>query len=376
MNHLSFKNVRNISFYLVLLGLINACVEPYDKAFNLKASPLVIDGFITDQAEGDTIVIKTAKTASTTYAEIPLDGCKAVVIENGGSPVALREFGSGRYVTPVGFRGKIGNSYKLQFITPDGNKYESNDETIIAVPEFQKVYDKFDTKATTNDKGTIFYPASVVYIDTQDPPNERNFYLWRFIHFEKISICATCERGVYNKANETCVDNRGFTYDYHCDGSCWNIAYSSTVNVFSDINSNGLNIKGRVIAKIPYYNYGGCLIEVQQASISSGAYNFYKLLDQQGQSTGSLTDTPPAAIVGNVKNINVSAEPVVGYFGASSIKKIRYWINRNDAVGIPSSVLGHQENLGPPQGLPPTEVYAKCFSGRTRSPFKPNGWIN
>ena len=372
------KNAQNITLCLVLIGLLNACIEPYNNSFNLNASPLVVDGFITDQIESDTIMISVSKaTASTSYLE-PLNGCKVVVIENGGSPVPLQEFGQGRYVTPVGFRGKIGNSYQLQFITSDGRKYESTAEKMTAVPAIQKVYDKFDTKALTNDKGTIFYPASVVYLDAQDPASERNFYLWRYLHYERQDICATCDKGTYNKATEKCVAApivRGFTpptYDYQCEGTCWAIAYGSTVNVFSDINSNGQSISGRIVAKIPFYNISGCLVEIQQASISEQAYTFYRVLDSQGQSTGSLTDTPPAAIVGNIKNINAPSEAVVGYFGASSIKKIRYWIDRKDAVGKITTLLAHEPVFEPS----PIPTLAKCFPLRTQTPFKPNGWLN
>ena len=71
---------------------------------------------------------------------------------------------------------------------------------------------------------------------------------------------------------------QGITYDYHCDGNCWEIFYNKELNVFNDIYTYGNPINNRLIAKIPFYNATGALIEIKQQSVSSNAYRYLKLL--------------------------------------------------------------------------------------------------
>ena len=59
---------------------------------------------------------------------------------------------------------------------------------------------------------------------------------------------------------------------------------------------------------------------------------YYARLDEQTHRTGGLTDTPPAAPVGNVRNVGNDREPVVGYFTASGVSAVRYWLTRKNTT--------------------------------------------
>lgn len=108
--------------------------------------------------------------------------------------------------------------------------------------------------------------------------------------------------------------------------------YNEDVNIMSDIYSNGKSIQGRLVAKIPFYQYRNALIEVQQYSISQSAFDYYNILINQSQRNGSLADTPPAALIGNVKNISDSNEPVGGIFMVSSKTTKSFTIDRTELI--------------------------------------------
>jgi hypothetical protein len=74
-------------------------------------------------------------------------------------------------------------------------------------------------------------------------------------------------------------------------------------------------IKEKLVAQIPFYNDYGCLVNLEQISVSLEVYKFYQLVRQLTQGTGGLADTPPSAIVGNIQNVSNPDEKVVGYFG-------------------------------------------------------------
>ena len=368
-------------FFLLLIALTFSCIDDY-KATTLpySTSVLVVEGFITNQTQADTLLISFSKAVENNTEISPVTGCVASIITDDGASFSLKEATGGKYYTPSTLRGKIGKSYQLKFITPNGNSYESSMDKMNTTPPIVKVYDTFEPKAVANVKGTLYKSANQVYIDVQDPANEVNFYLWRYLHFEKVPYCITCETGILLNDGVTCqkvaprFNQQAPTYDYQCAGDCWDIIWGNSLNVFSDINSNGNIIKGRQVANIPFYTTAsGAVVEIQQYGISADGYRFFKLLSQQGQSTGSLTDTPPAAIVGNIKNVNNNLEPVVGFFGAAAVRKVQYYLDRANATGPTDRILGHEPNLEPytPSGRPP---FAKCLLSTIRTPTRPDGW--
>lgn len=361
---------------LISVGILNACIEPYDDPFNFNDKVLVVDGFITNQSEADTILIVLLDSHKEFTDQFPVQGAMVSIVTQNGPTVQLKEATGGKYYTPAGFRGEVGKSYQLRFTLSGNREYESNFQTLTSVPDVLKVYNVFDPKGILDNTGTKTTPANLVYIDTQDPANERNFYLWHYTHFEQQLICASCDQGIYMKPTESCFKIRASpSYDYPCESACWEIIYSSQINTFSDVNSDGRLISGRLIAKLPLYSLSsGCLIEIQQYSVSAETYRFYKILESQTQTSGGLTDTPPAPIAGNVRSVNNSEENVAGFFGASGVTKLRYFIDRKNAYGPAVQLLGRLPIYEPTSPLRPP--LAKCFASSTRTPIKPQGWPN
>jgi Domain of unknown function (DUF4249) len=164
-------------------------------------------------------------------------------------------------------------------------------------------------------------------------------------------------------------------YDYECQGDCFAIIKSKDINQMTDLVSDGALITRRLVARIPYYYQSGCLVEVQQMCISPEAYSFYNNLDLQSQKSGGLADTPPAAVVGNIRNINNPSEKVVGYFGVVNIQKKKIWIDRKETTGQLDFILGRPINPEPPNKFallrPPLAV---CKKTAFKTPIKPEGW--
>jgi hypothetical protein len=367
-----FLNLSLISF---LLFLSASCIEKYEKDPSLKAEFLIVEGLITNQLEADTIEVGYSRGTGFNGEVIPVQKCKLTVISDDGKTYDLNEDLPGKYFTPKDLVRQIGKRYQLKMTIPNGESYESNFEKMAPVPPISKVYDVFDPKAILKTDGKNYRQGNKVYIDFQDPSDEANNYLFRYKYYEQVAFCKSCGGGVLLGDGLTCVPKylvKAPLYDYLCDGYCWDIIYENSINVFSDIYTNGKTIKGQLIALIPWNNFTGALIEVKQYSISAEGYRFYNLLAQQGNKTGSLTDTPPAALVGNIRNVNNPQEVVVGFFGASSVNSVRYNVDRKSNVGIAELYLGHFPVLED-EGLIPNQ--AKCVESKTRTKIKPIGWI-
>jgi Domain of unknown function (DUF4249) len=369
---------------LILFFLLNACIDPYEVDFNGKNRILVVEGILTDDTiNPDTIKIQYSKYDQGFTRILPIESSvlASILVLGTGQEIKLIQYNNGKFLPPPSFKINLGEKYVLKFTLPDGQQFESTAESLTLTPPILKIYDKFNLQSSLSEDGIDFLSANEVFVDFQDTPNQKNYYLWRYRHYEKLRYCQTCSFSYYDLGTSSCIMIPQFLrynyytsdyYDYICQGECYGIFKGKLVNVFSDILSEGALVSGRRVAKIPYYNDSGCLVEIQQMCVSQEAYVFYKLLEAQGESTGSLADTPPAAIVGNIKNITNPAEKVVGYFGIANIQRKRLWIDRKDAAGKRESILGHvavEEPLILPR--PPSII---CTKTLFRTPIKPDGW--
>jgi hypothetical protein len=374
---------KKITLLTVAMGLwVCSCVEPFNLNIASVLRILTVDATITDTSDEQTITLTESVNSNGSAYSLPLLKATVNIIVNGSETTALTEKGNGVYALPTTFKMKAGNSYKLIFSKADGTKYESSVDKLTTVPEIIGVHDEF--KVDGIEKGNFFDPANYIYLDTQDPVNDKNNYLWSWKLWERQSVCATCYNGRYflTPLPARCREERAFAsqmFDYFCPGDCWDILSNKDLNVFSDIYSNGQPINNRLIAKIPYYNVKGALIEIKQQSISPDAYRYFKLLADQVQNNGSLVDTPPAALIGNIKNIAKPDEPIAGFFMVTSVRTVKYWIDRKGAEGKklnPVGLLDHPltpEPMGNDLTRPP---FAQCILSQTRTPSKPNGWVN
>lgn len=375
---------KKITLFTVAIGLwVCSCVEPFNLNLKSDLKILTVDATLTDTADEQVITLTETVNSNGSAYSLPLLKATAEILVNGTEKISFIEKGLGVYALPSTFKLKAGTTYKLFFSKADGTKYESGDDKVATVPEIIRVHDEFNIKGIEKGVNT-FDPANFIYLDTQDPANDKNNYLWSWRLWEKQSVCATCYNGRYflSPTPARCREERAFTgqnFDYFCPGDCWEILYNKDLNVFSDIYSNGNPITNRLIAKIPLYNIKGALIEIKQQSISPDAYRYFKLLADQVQNNGSLVDTPPAAIIGNIKNVNNPEEAIAGYFMVTSVRTVRYWIDRKDALGKninPIGLLDHPLNPEPQGNDTTRPPFAQCISGLNRTPNKPNGWGN
>ena len=58
---------------------------------------------------------------------------------------------------------------------------------------------------------------------------------------------------------------------------------------------------------------------IEQLSISKAAYEFFFQLQTQTAFIGGLFDSPPAALVGNIVNLDPDGKKALGYFGVSAM---------------------------------------------------------
>jgi hypothetical protein len=378
---MTIKHLRTYFFIFFLLSLLS-CIDTYDVDFDKQNNVLVVEGFLTDDYQNpDTIKIQYSRYVNRSTFITPIVSVKASIMAVGsGKETNLVEQKLGGFLPPIDFIINPSEKYTLRFALPDGQQFESSPEQIYTTPPILKVYDKFNAQSRLSDDGKRFLASNDVFLDFKDTPKQKDYYLWRYTHYERIGHCVTCFASQYDLKTLGCniklaSFNRTPYYDYQCAGECYAIIKSNKINVMSDVVSDGDVVTGRLVAKIPYHYTYGCLVEIQQMNISPQSYTFYRNLELQSQSTGGLADTPAAAIVGNINNLTNPANKVIGYFGVVSIQKKRYWVDRKEANGTFDYIMGHaivEESADPRDLSRPPMI--KCIKSATRTPFKPADW--
>lgn len=416
--------------------LVLACVDPEDLTQRGTVNVVVVDGTITNLAEPQLIRLNRAKADPLTgrFGTLPITKATVEVVVDSATIIAAHETEDGTYQLPNDFRAQVGHTYQLHFTMADGNRYVSTAQTMEPVAPIGRVTSRFNPTSLSPALQLAggYRAGHDIFVDVQDPANERNSYRWEWKLWEKQRWCRSCQQGVYavnaivphayyanryyvsgTDPYEACfvpVNYRDpgqprfpdelYVYDYRCRTDCWEILYSYAINVFSDQFSNGGQISRRNVAQIPYYDSTACLVEVRQSSLTPSAYAYFRQFQDQTQNTGGLADTPPSAPVGNIQNVANRQERVVGYFTASAVSAVRYFLDRKDAVGLP---FGQTDPAGPsklpgselffalnnrqpiPEPLDPrpnVEIYggpprpptAICVPSNSRTPFKPDGW--
>ncbi|MBD2754232.1 DUF4249 domain-containing protein [Spirosoma validum] len=389
--------------WCVLLGILigcQQCIDAYDPSLSLNANLVVVSSIITDLNETQTVSLSRSRSsADSANVSTPIQRASVSIVVNGTTPISLLETQPGVYSCPADFRGKTGNTYQLRFQTQEGVSYESSVETMASVPAILKTYDQFNPQGPKKTANGTNVPANDIYVDFQDPVGERNFYLWRWRLYEQQVWCATCQQGRYVVVDVGpvgsgpldvlgCVRDTTLSstllLDYPCRGLCWDIFYNTDVTIFSDVYTNGQTQIGHKIASIPIYQRDPALIVVEQLALSANAYRYYKLFADQVQNTGTLADSPPAPISGNVKNTANSSENVVGYFSAASVAASSHKINRQDVTtgifqGLFYAINGRTPRLesslpGNPSPFGTSSASSVCVPGRTRTDQLPPGW--
>ncbi|AUD04115.1 DUF4249 domain-containing protein [Spirosoma pollinicola] len=415
---------------LAVLFLPLACVDPEDLTLRGTVDILVVDGTVTNLAEPQIIRLNRSQADRLTgrFGSLPITKARVEVVMDSLIVTPAHETTKGNYQLPADFKGQIGHAYQLRLTLSDGTHYESTQQVMPPTARIDKIRAQFSLKSLSPPVRGYYTSGHDVFIELQDPADQRNYYRWDWTDYEPQYWCRSCKQGFYSVYNpignivagfrsgpdlyEDCYSPSGIdpgnplygsTLDYPCRTQCWELVPSYTVALFDDQYANGGLISNLKVAAIPFYQHSPCLASVRQSSLTPDAYRYFKLFADQTQNTGGLADTPPTAPIGNVHNVANAKEVVVGYFTASGVFSKNIYIDRKDYQGVP---LGYDPITGYPQqpggelflalygrspngeGSPrpgsnnffiddtPRPPTAVCAPLDQRTSFKPEGWPN
>lgn len=266
--------MKNIIFFISFLALfITSCEDVVNLDLPDGDVQLVVDGSITNKP-GEKRVRLTLTSNYFDNKETPkVTEALVLLYDQTGIVDTLTEKQAGIYTT--NYIGKVGSTYHIYIRTKAGEEYESNPELLQSVPEIDSIYYEYKEKTAFEDEG--YY----VMINTSETPGVGNYYRWK----------------------QYVNDNY--------------LAEPFDLMFATDQFVDGNPIIGFQVSIDPLQV--GDHYKVEQMSISKAMYDFLTLLQQQTANVGSLFDSPPAALPGNIVNISNPKQKALGFFSASAV---------------------------------------------------------
>jgi hypothetical protein len=285
-----------IPYFLLLNVVMSACITPITDFEQIASkSFLVIEAAVSDQPGPHKVNLYFSSEKIDDGIFIPIIKAKVSVIDEKGVKEEFVEGTlEGTYFSSSKFVGKVGSTYTLNIETTDGKKYQSLPETMKSVPEIENLITRFEVNENYA-KGDPRRVGFNIYLDFQDPAISGDNYQWYWKHYQRANICETCVGVEYDFTRNTCgtpVEPNEVITNYRCDGDCWDISFSTDLNVFSDTYLNGQRVTGKQVARVPYDGDSPYYLQFEQRAITKSTYNYYQSLNAQTKNNGTLFDVP------------------------------------------------------------------------------------
>ncbi|MDT0605706.1 DUF4249 domain-containing protein [Croceitalea rosinachiae] len=360
--------------------------------FEFESGLIYVDAFVSNLPGSSFVNIAESNFIFNRYQNEFIENARVVLknIETGTEVVFVEEDES--YLPENDFSVQTGESWELDILLPDGRQYKSLPETIdagsIPISEIKTTYDPEFMFSVSEDD---FVPGHSISFTFDDPPQEDNFYFWRYRSFEELITCEICEGGLFRDGEcisygayiaefGPCIDEtvvKPFN-TYTCSTDCWKIRFNENIKIFSDEFSNGNKINNLPVADILLFTKNDILVEIQQYSISAEGYRYFKILKDIVDNNGNFNATPPAALLGNMFNPNNGEEYVLGRFTAAFASTASVFIDRTNILekSLEETLIDTENaELFFGNGLKVIST-TPCVESQFRTGTRPEGWID
>ena len=274
------KLTTTICLLVATATVFTACEKEINLDLKNTSPKLVVEGNVLWGI--DTVIyqqeLKLSLSANYTGNTNPIPVTNAIVMVNDGTNTyTYNHIENGVYRSS--FIAATNKTYKLT-INYEGDEYNA--------------YETLKAGGAAIDSLTVnYFPSTLgspegnfITVNTTDPLNERNFYLWQLFINEQLMI------------------------------------NPSPGNIYRAIQKDDFFNGQPLINYLPFDNFPvvtGDIARMHQLNISEQMHNYYYSIFNLTASSPVSGDVPPGKIRGNILNLNKSDKNALGYFGACSV---------------------------------------------------------
>jgi hypothetical protein len=324
--------MQRILFIIAGLVFIVGCSEVYEPDVDEVDPFLSIEGFISTKPGPQYVYIMRSKSYNDRPYFVGEAGAIVYVTDSLGKHFNYENMGNGVYRADLteGNGIEIGYTYILQIITRDGTIFRSTPQKVVQSPEIANLYCEFgrQTILTENTYGDAFeqeFEGINLMIETNGILPSDNYYLYHYTGYEEHHSFIQYELTEYQIFRHR-----------HLSGKYSNIIHTVNADEFGDFEVKNEKLLFIVTNDMTNYDpivpdtftvngtrWEGLLFRLEQLSLSSDAYTFYRDAEQQLAAEGHLFDPTFTQITGNITCVSDPPKRVVGVFYAADIS-VRY----------------------------------------------------
>lgn len=322
-------HLKKICFVVLLIMTLIGCTEVYIPEVNSDTQALIVEGLITDGVGPFTIKLSMAKPLAFDYvgAATAVLYAKLVILDDENHAFTLDDAGSGNYSTPTNFKPQIGASYKLHIETKDGSIYESKMEKLLPPQNCDSIRGFYTIKDYLNSNKELEDAAGAdICVDLfKSMSTSESVPSCRFVSNVTVQYQYTIT-GTDLFGNPT---NDWFWFLFG-----WKtFTLNGTENITAEkVASPNPIIRNHSVGFMPLSatNYGFTIpyeslvvyyLRMNQYTMNSDSYRFYKDANAQLSANGKIFDPIASQLYGNMKCVNNSSKVVLGLFEVSSVKQ-------------------------------------------------------
>ncbi|MEM7372766.1 MAG: DUF4249 domain-containing protein [Bacteroidota bacterium] len=297
-----------------------ACVERIDFEVERTAGQLVVDGGFTNE-EGIQR-IRLGETVAVVRLPLPVEDAHVRLYEDSGEfeDYVHDPEEPGTYLLHgTKIQGKPGHSYFVEITLANGRVYRSKEEEMQPQQAMlDSIYYDFSLEKEISSAGVVIENTYInAYIDVELSQLDRTTFL-RWDVEEVFLLTPTDEPDPFGFVPPPC-------YVYQYPSAIDLNLYDGSVNDIGRLE--GLKVASQVLDWTFQEKH---YFTVKQLGMNQEAFDYWDNVRDLLTNVGSIFDTPPAPLSGNVFNVNDSSEEVLGYFGVSSVSEIRFAVLRQD----------------------------------------------
>jgi len=296
--------IKEYCLYLTcFLFLISSCSEVIDLDTEGVDAQLVIYGRVTDGSAGNEVSI--AFTSPINGEQTPVTEAQVRLIEDDQEIASYIEFSQGNYRLAYSDSARVGRTYQLSVVLPDGRSLESL-PTVMPnqAAEDQLYFDASTVETVVNQAGnTIERNLIQLFSNTRVLDQEKDFYLrWNITEAYSYEERIRPPPNPFAGPPPPCY----ITNDITGQQSMLFSGAEIKVPVINDLLLSSSEIDTRFA--FAYY------FSVIQTTMDEDAYKYWKLIDEISNIEGSIFDKPAAPVPGNIRNTANPDDEILGYF--------------------------------------------------------------
>lgn len=305
--------------FLGVIILLFSCIDQINLTLEDDQEFLVVDGsFSTDI--GPHVIELYYATGQRVQAKRQVTGAEIKLLENDQLKGVFSEIAEGIYqIEDLGIIGAVGESYHIEIRVTTGEIYRSSPEIMPRKIRGDSVFFDFTLFEEQTSVGIIGKPSIEAFIATPLPQNTAPFWLkWEtqtMYSFPEVICSPLAPPPVicYILGNES----------------------EQQINLLNgtDVVSNYLpkwKVFEKLIPPVDQEYRGRHYFLVNQQSITKNTFDYWTKVNRIANQTGSIFDAPPAAVPGNISNIENPTEVVLGYFELTNTDSLRGFVTKGD----------------------------------------------